>query len=284
MKEDTILKIGEFARINQISVATLRYYDQWDLLKPAVLDPDTGYRYYSLEQLPRLNRILALKELGFPLEQIAVLIEEDLSLEQLHGMFMLKQAQTQHMIDVEQARLSRIAARLRYIEEEGKMPAYEILLKQAESIRVASLREFMPLQDGFKQNYHKIATYLAQHHVQPGRPALLLLYARSEQGEGGLYIDAETAIPLSTELPGNAQIRVHTLQEQLLACTVHTGANLFIGQAYIALYSWLKDNSYQLVGPPRQVYHRWEKDLSPEQQIIELQFPVAKQASSPHES
>ncbi|HKV01141.1 MAG TPA: helix-turn-helix domain-containing protein, partial [Ktedonobacteraceae bacterium] len=122
MREHALLKIGEFARVGQVSIATLRYYDQYGLLKPNALDPDTGYRYYSLDQLARLNRILALKELDFPLEQIAQLLEENLSLEQLQGMFTLKQAQTQHMINVEQARLTRIAARLRQIEQEGIMP------------------------------------------------------------------------------------------------------------------------------------------------------------------
>ena len=67
MRERTMLKIGEFARMGQVSIATLRHYDQCGLLKPNELDPDTGYRYYSLDQLARLNRILAFKELGFPL-------------------------------------------------------------------------------------------------------------------------------------------------------------------------------------------------------------------------
>jgi MerR HTH family regulatory protein len=66
MREHALLKIGEFARVGQVSIATLRYYDQYGLLKPNALDPDTGYRYYSLDQLARLNRILALKELDFP--------------------------------------------------------------------------------------------------------------------------------------------------------------------------------------------------------------------------
>ncbi len=79
MRERTVLKIGEFARVTQVSLATLRYYDQCGLLKPLALDPETGYRYYSLDQLPRLNRILALKELGFALEQIAQLLKEGLS-------------------------------------------------------------------------------------------------------------------------------------------------------------------------------------------------------------
>src|SRR5712692_10043355 len=132
MRERIMLKIGEFGRVGQVPIATLRHYDQCGLLKPNAPDPDTGYRYYSLDQLERLNRILALKELGFPLEQIARLLEEDLSLEQLRGMFTLKQAQTQHLIDTEQARLMRITVRLRQIEQEGKMPAYEVLLKQVD--------------------------------------------------------------------------------------------------------------------------------------------------------
>jgi DNA-binding transcriptional MerR regulator len=59
-----MLKIGDFSRLGQVTVKTLRHYGQLGLLKPAWIDRYTGYRYYSLEQLPRLNRILALKELG----------------------------------------------------------------------------------------------------------------------------------------------------------------------------------------------------------------------------
>src|SRR5712692_4303624 len=189
-----VLKIGEFARVGQVSIATLRHYDQCSLLKPNELDPDSGYRYYSLDQLPRLNRILALKELGFPLEQIAQLLEEGLSFEQLRGMFTLKQAQTQQMIDTEQARLMRIAARLRQIEQEGKMPAYEVLLKQVDALLVASVREMVPLHGGPERSYGKIAAYLDQQGVQPGSPALFLLYSRSEQRDNGLSIDVEAAI------------------------------------------------------------------------------------------
>lgn len=111
-----MLRIGEFAQIGQVSVATLRHYDQDDLLKPAALDPDTGYRSYALDQLPRLNRILALKDLGFPLGEIAHLLDTDLSPERLRGMFVAQQAHVQETIAAEQARLARIAARLRQIE------------------------------------------------------------------------------------------------------------------------------------------------------------------------
>jgi DNA-binding transcriptional MerR regulator len=271
-----MLKIGEFARIAQVSIATLRYYDQCGLLKPLALDPETGYRYYSLDQLPRLNRILALKELGFPLEQIAQLLEEGLSVEQLHGMFKLKQMQTQQMIDTEQARLTRIAARLRQIEQEGKMPAYEVLLKQVDALLVASFREVVPLDGGLGQSYGKIMAYLGQQRVQSGSPALLLLYSRSEQHDDGLYIDMEVAVPLPAALPGNEQITVRTLPGGLVASTIHTGYDLSLGQAHMALYRWMKDNGYQITAPPRQVLLRYGEYMDPAQYVTEVQFPVAR--------
>lgn len=140
-----MLKIGEFAQVGRVSVATLRYYDQYGLLKPSALDRDTGYRYYALDQLPRLNRILALKDLGFPLYEIARLLETDLSLEHLRDMRMAKQAHSQRVIEMERARLARIAARLRQIEQEETMPRYDVLLKHVDPIRVGSVRARIPI-------------------------------------------------------------------------------------------------------------------------------------------
>jgi len=272
-----VLKIGEFARVAHVSIATLRHYEKVGLLKPAVLDPDTGYRYYSLDQLPRVHRLLALKELGFSLEQIAQFLEEALSLEHLRGMFTLKQAQTQQMIDTEQARLTRIAARLCQIEQEGKMPAYEVLLKQVDALLIASVREMVRLDGGLGQSYGKVAAYLEQQGVQPGTPAIFLLHSRSEQRDDGLFIDLETAIPLSTPLSGNEQITIRTLSGGLMACTIHTGVDLFLGQAYAALYRWMKDNDYQITGPAHQIRLKYGKQMDPTQYLTEVQFPIAKQ-------
>ncbi len=87
-----MLKIGDFSQLAQVSVRALRIYDEMGLLKPVHVDRFTGYRYYEAEQLPRLNRIIALKDLGLTLDQIAQLLKDDLSAEQLRGMLMMKQA------------------------------------------------------------------------------------------------------------------------------------------------------------------------------------------------
>lgn len=277
MKERTILKIGEFARVGQVSIATLRHYDQCGLLKPNALDPDTSYRYYSLDQLARLNRILALKELDFPLEQIARLLEEDLSLDQLRGMFTLKQAQTQHLIDTERARLTRLAARIRQIEQEGKMPAYEVLLKQVDSLLVASIRDRIPNITEREHLYETLSAYLYQQGVQSSQPDMLLLHSRHELHDKEMSIDVEVAMPLPTALPGNEQIRIGWLPSGSMACTVHTGDDLSIGRAYVALYRWMTDNGYRLNSSPRLVHLQRAEYMDPSHYVTEVQFPVAKQ-------
>src|SRR5215218_9515294 len=100
-----MFKIGEFSKLVQVPVATLRYYDQIDLLKPVEVDRFSGYRYYSAGQLPRLHRVLALKSLGFSLEQIAVALDEGLTPEQMRGMLRLRHAQLSQELVEAQGRL-----------------------------------------------------------------------------------------------------------------------------------------------------------------------------------
>ncbi len=271
-----MLKIGEFAQIGQVSIATLRHYDQYGLLKPSALDPHTGYRYYVLDQLPRLHRIVVFKDLGFPLEQIARLLEENLSLEQLQGMFRLKQAQIAQVIDTEQARLTHIAARLRHIEQEGSMPAYDVRLKQAEPLLVATVRETVPI-DGLGRLYGRIAAYLDQQGVQPTKPDLLLRHSRYEMRTDGMYADVELAFPLPTSLPDSELVSVRMLPASLMACIVHTGNSLLLGQAYLSLHHWLEDNGYRLIAAPREVYLKRAEHMTPSQYVTEVQFPVEKQ-------
>src|SRR5690349_18693302 len=101
-----MIKIGDFARLSQVSVVTLRYYDEMDLLKPVKVDDLTGYRFYSASQLPRLNRILALKDLGFSLEQIKLMLTDGISIEQLRGMLAQQRREVESRIQSEQQRLN----------------------------------------------------------------------------------------------------------------------------------------------------------------------------------
>jgi DNA-binding transcriptional MerR regulator len=113
--------IGEFSRIARVSPRQLRHYEALGLFAPEQSDPDTGYRFYSARQLPRLNRILALKELGLSLTQIEHLIAEDIAPEELRGMLTLRKAQNEQTLHSELVRLQTIEARLQQIERQESL-------------------------------------------------------------------------------------------------------------------------------------------------------------------
>ena len=112
-----ILKIGEFAQEAKVSIKTLRYYDSCSLLKPAWKDRFSGYRYYHRSQLGELKRILALKDLGFSLEQIQTILQEDITLNQLRAMLILKRSELQTEIQSHQDRLEQIEVQLKKLEK-----------------------------------------------------------------------------------------------------------------------------------------------------------------------
>ena len=102
-----MFKIGDFSRLSFVTVKTLRYYDEIGLLRPVKVDRFTGYRYYSAAQLPRLNYIVALKNLGLSLEEVATLINEELTLSQMRDIFILKKAELQQRVNEEQKQALR---------------------------------------------------------------------------------------------------------------------------------------------------------------------------------
>src|SRR6516164_1556393 len=138
-----MFSIGEFARLGGVSVRTLRHYDEIGLLRPTTVDPNTGYRGYSAQQLGQLNRIIALKELGLSLTQARRLLD-GITLEELQGMLMLRRAQLEHELEEHQNQLLGVEARLRYIAREGAMPADDIVVKKIPEMGVVAIAARAP--------------------------------------------------------------------------------------------------------------------------------------------
>src|SRR5689334_16051822 len=165
-----MLKIGDFSRLSQVSVDTLRHYDTLGLLKPNEVDAFTGYRYYTFQQLGRLNRILALKDLGLSLEQIGPMLEEDVSITQLKELLRRKREEIEAHIHAEHARLARVEARLNQIEMEANLPNYEVVIKTVRPQLVASIRRVMPAYNKILPLYEELLGYVAQHGVTQALP------------------------------------------------------------------------------------------------------------------
>ncbi|MEO0355602.1 MAG: helix-turn-helix domain-containing protein, partial [Cyanobacteria bacterium P01_A01_bin.3] len=124
-----MFRIGEFSKIAQVPASQLRYYDEIGLFTPIHSDRETGYRYYSVQQLAQLNRILALKDLGLSLEQVKRLVEDEVSVEEIRGMLTLRKAQIEQNLRSEAIRLQVVESRLQQLESKGQIQDDDVVLK-----------------------------------------------------------------------------------------------------------------------------------------------------------
>ncbi len=269
-----MFKIGDFSKLSQVSVKALRLYDRLGLLKPARIDEFTGYRYYCAQQLPRLNRILAFKDLGFSLEQIAKLLNENLSPAEIRGMLRLKQAELQQLIEKEQARLLRVEVKLKQIEQEDTMPNYEVVLKKAEPIKVAAIREILPNYGSIGGLYDELFVYFQQQGVKAGSYCAGIWHD-CEYKESD--VDGEAVISLDTEILSNERIKFYELPVvEKMACSIHKGSYNTMVPAYNSLLSWIEANGYKVIGSNREVYIVGGKEQNNDSYVTEIQFPVIK--------
>jgi len=273
-----MFKIGDFSKFCRVPVSALRYYADLGLLEPAHIDSFTGYRYYTFDQLPRLNRILALKDLGLELEQIGQVLNEDLSAEEIRGMLRLKHAEIQQRVEDEQARLRRVEARLKQIEQEGKMPDQEIILKKIESQYVLSIREIVPTPNDVGMLLGESFGALMPAGIQPISAPFTIFHDDEFKPSA---MDVEIAIPVINSIRNRLLMQGgQELTPQMLpvienaACVIHKGAHDYWNAAYGTLGKWVEANGYRLAGQIREVYlAAAESDSGP---ITEIQYPVEK--------
>ena len=159
-------RIGEFSRLTQTPIKTLRYYDAIGLLRPARVDPSTSYRYYTSAEVERLNRILVFRDLGFPLGEIRTLMAENVPPDQIRGMLRLRCHELERTVDRERGRLARAAARLSLIEQSGHTAAHDVAVREAGPRLVASVRDTLGSYDECERLFDEIA-----HEVGPASPA-----------------------------------------------------------------------------------------------------------------
>ena len=272
-----MLKIGDFARLSQLPVKTLRYYDDLGLITPARVDNFTGYRYYSVEQLPRLNRLLALKDLGFSLEQIARILNEGVTHEQLRGMLTLKRAEAEHRLKEDQGRMARIEARLRDIELEDNLPEYDVALKTIQPMLIAACRIHIPKNDmvpallgtAYAQTYDHIRA----HGGKDLEPCMALWHTTADTYTDE---DAEAVVPINRLLPESDRVKVYELAGGTFACAVHHGDFAEFTQLHPALLRWIEANGYRIIGPSREIYIRHDAE-QPGNSVTEVQYPVEKE-------
>ncbi|MGH2478715.1 MAG: MerR family transcriptional regulator, partial [Ktedonobacteraceae bacterium] len=220
-----MLKIGDFSKLSLVSVKALRYYDELGLLKPVQVDEFTGYRYYSTSQLTRLNRILALKDLGLALEQIAQLLDQDLTPDQVRGMLKLKRIELEQCMAESQQRLERINAWLHTFEQETIMPAYDVIVKKVAPLRVAQVRAIVPdlehIGPVLDRTFDQIGEYIYGHGATPVEPAIAVYYV---EGYCEQNFEVGACMPFTGSLASDEKVEVCELPaHETVAAVVHHG-------------------------------------------------------------
>ncbi|WP_330445970.1 MerR family transcriptional regulator [Streptomyces anulatus] len=271
--------IGDFARYGRVSPRMLRHYDAIGLLTPDRTDPATGYRLYGAAQLARLNRIIALKDLGFTLQQVGAVLDERVGPEELRGMLRLRRAELAEAVAAASARLTRVEARLRSIESEGHMPADDVVIKTVPAVRVAELTgtaaSFQPQDIGpvIGPLYDRLLPLLEGAGLRPTGPGIAR-YEDAPEGGGAIVVHAGVTVSAPVGPVGDTEVRVVELPPFEAATIVHRGAMDDVLSTTHTLARWLDANGYRSTGYSREV----NLECPPDQGswVTELQEPVAK--------
>jgi DNA-binding transcriptional MerR regulator/effector-binding domain-containing protein len=274
-----MFNIGDFARLGRVSVRMLRHYDAIGLLKPADVDESSGYRFYTAGQLRRLNRVIALKELGFTLAQVRTIVGDAVDVAELRGMLRLRRAELEAQIVADVVKLAGVEARLRMIEREGHMSTDEVVLKQIAPIRIAELsataagygpEHIEPVIDPL---YAELIRRLDAAGVTPIGPAIA--YYEPGPGDSADAVTVHAGIPVAAGPYRSGGFAVVDLPELTAAATiVHHGPMTGVMQSLETLARWIEDNGYRPSGYHREVYLDFHPDNAG-QGVTELQVALA---------
>jgi DNA-binding transcriptional MerR regulator len=282
-----VFKIGDFSRIARVSCRLLRYYDELGLLKPAQLERDSGYRYYSASQLPRLNRILVLKELGLSLEEIARVLDSNLSAAELRGMLMVRRNDAQRALADEMERLRHIESRIAQIDAEGELSVDDVIMRSEPAQQLLSTRRIVPSFAAARDLIRELSESVRALKSK-GLLGRLTAIAHAQEFEVD-RIDVEAGFVLQGE-PLQSQLRLAggetlTIRElpavERMATCVRIGlperAHLITGKIGV----FLEANGYELAGPSREVFLQPPRPERMEESVVEMQFPIAKAVTAP---
>ena len=273
-----MFSIGEFASIGRVSVRMLRHYDEIGLLPPARVDPCSGYRSYEGRQFAVLGGILAFKDLGFRLNEVARIVHGDVDADALHEMLAARRTELAQQLDLDAARLRRLDARLRHIEGEPLMSTITTELKPLPAQHVAQASAVAP---GFGPEnispvigplFGRLYRDLRAAGVRPGSHSIAMYEAiESGDGEGAR---AYAAFPVGADVAAGDGFTIADVPAtELAVTTVHYGSMATIGDSWEALHAWIEDNGYELAGVCRELYIVSEPEPQ-ENWVTELQQPV----------
>jgi DNA-binding transcriptional MerR regulator len=272
-----MFRIGEFSNIARVSKRLLHYYDEIGLLIPAHIDRQSGYRFYSAAQLPRLNRILALKEVGLSLEQIAEMLQADVTDEAIRGMLLRKRAELAQTLREDLQRLRQLEARLQ--QNQGGEAGPDVVVRAIPAQLFLALRAVVPAPAGLMQLVEDIQR-LVPAQVDP---RALGAFAAVIYTDGFTQHDNDVALGYLLKQPverpialsGEYALRMQELPAvPMMATAVETGGPEMVFLALGRIGRWLEANGYCIAGPYREIGIALPGASSPDEMVVEVQMPI----------
>ncbi len=265
-------QIGLFSKINRITTKTLRHYDEIDLLKPEYVDYATGYRFYTNDQLPRLHRILALRQIGMSLNDIKDILENPGNTVML---LKLKEKELSHQIQEEKQKLSRIRTWLEILKG-GNPMNYTAIIKELPNVIVASMRVTVPSYDTYFDIIPKMGEEMTKQGAvcQVDPEYCFNIYHDGEFKDKDIDIEVCEAVIEARE--DSEKIKYKKMPRIPAAlCVLHKGPYSSLRNAYTFAFGWIKENNREVSGLPRESYIDgiWNKE-NEEDWLTELQIPI----------
>jgi DNA-binding transcriptional MerR regulator len=277
-----MFSIGEFARLGDISVRMLRHYDEIGLLEPATVDPATGYRGYSIAQLRDLNRVVALRGLGFSLAEVRRLLAGITAVE-LRGMLLLRQTELERQLEAGRSSLARVEARLRAIEREDEL-ADDIVLKTAPAQRLLAVERPIPgfgpdnITPVLNPAYDELRAIVSDMGLSPARVYLTCYDISRESGDKAITMFVGT--PVTDEVTeANEPAEIVLLPGVEVASCVRQGSVRDVWPRIVNdVMTWIEEHGYEHVGPGRD-YFLEINETDPTKHVFEIQAPLRRPGS-----
>lgn len=264
-----MLKIGDFSKLSYISIRMLRYYDEYDILKPAFIDPNTNYRFYNVEQLGIANMINKLRLLGFSNKDIKeILINKDFD-----EHFNNKILELQNMIDKIKKTTKEIEI---LINADITKLEYNVIKKVVPKRKVASLRKVIPSYIDESILWNELFEEIKNKNIDiTNNCRAIAIYHDSEYKDKN--VDIEVQIDVVNDNIDSELIKIYTTDEVEVASVTFNGSYDKMIDVTKSALLWMKLNEYRLKQPTFNIFHiSPAQDSNPDNWITEACFIIEK--------
>ena len=270
-----MLKIGEFSKLSRVSIRMLRHYDELGLLTPETIDPFTGYRYYSEGQLVRMNRVTALRAMGFSLAAVRNLLDHWEDRENLERCLLVKREEALEEAEVAAWRARLLDTALEGLRKESDM-SYDVLLKTLPERYVASVRMTIPGYEREGELWHVLCAETDHMHLRASDPCYCSVTFYDE-GYREADVDVEAQKTVEGSYPDTEHVKFKTVPAVTFASCTYQGSYEKITQVNAAVAAWVESNGYAYDGPAFNIYHVSPHETNdPEKFVTEVCYPVRK--------